>query len=74
MTATHLCKVAVFGFVGFSFSPYLHLIAAMIISASLGSWAGTQLRGHLPEECFKKIFKALITLLSIRMIVSALIT
>ena len=74
MTATHLCKVAVFGFVGFSFSPYLHLIAAMIISATLGSWAGTQLRGRLPEERFKKIFKALITLLSIRMIVSALIT
>ena len=74
MTATHLCKIVVFGFVGFAFAPYLYLIAAMIVSATLGSWAGTKLRGRLPEELFKKIFKALITLLSIRMIVSALIT
>ena len=74
MTATHLCKIVVFGFVGFAFAPYLYLIAAMIISATLGSWAGTKLRGRLPEELFKKIFKALISLLSIRMIVSALIT
>ena len=74
MTATHLCKIVVFGFVGFAFAPYLYLIAAMIVSATLGSWAGTKLRGRLPEELCKKIFKALISLLSIRMIVSALIT
>ena len=74
MTATHLCKIVVFGFVGFAFAPYLYLIAAMIVSATLGSWAGTKLRGRLPEELFKKIFKALISLLSIRMIVSALST
>ena len=69
MTATHLCKIVVFGFVA-----YLYLIAAMIVSATLGSWAGTKLRGRLPEELCKKIFKALISLLSIRMIVSALST
>ena len=74
MTATHLLKVAVFGLVGFAFAPYLSLIAAMIVSATLGSWAGTKLRGRLPEKLFKKIFKYLITFLSIRMIVNALIT
>ena len=72
MTATHLFKIAVFGLVGFAFAPYLYLIAAMIVSAALGSWAGTKLRDRLPEELFKKIFKALITLLSIRMIINAL--
>ena len=74
MTTTHFLKIAVFGLVGFAFAPYLNLIAAMIVSATLGSWTGTKLRGRLPEELFKKIFKYLITFLSIRMIVNALIT
>ena len=37
MTATHLLKIAVFGLIGFTFAPYLNLIAAMIVSATLGS-------------------------------------
>jgi uncharacterized membrane protein YfcA len=74
MTATHLCKILVFGFIGFAFTPYLSLIAGMILSATLGSWFGTKLRGRLSESFFRKVFKALITLLSIRMIINALPT
>ena len=72
MTATHLFKILVFGFVGFAFTPHLPLIAGMIVAVVLGSWFGTKLRGHIPEDRFRKVFKALITLLSIRMIINVL--
>ena len=72
MTATHLCKILVFGFVGFAFTPHLPLIAGMIVSVTLGSCCGTHLRGRFSEDLFRKVFKALITLLSIRMIINAL--
>ena len=70
MTVTHLCKILVFGFIGFVFTPHLPLIAGMIAAVTLGSWCGTRLRGRLSEHLFRKVFKALITLLSIRMMIN----
>jgi len=72
MTATHTLKILAFGFMGFAFAPHLALIAAMVVAVSLGSYAGTFLRGRLPEALFRKILKALITLLALRMIAKAL--
>lgn len=60
------------GFMGFVFAPHLALIAAMVVAVSLGSYAGTFLRGRLPEALFRKILKVLITLLALRMIAKAL--
>lgn len=72
MTVTHLCKILVFGFVGFAFAPYLPLIAGMIGAAALGSWCGTRLRDQISASLFRKVFKIVITLLSLRMIADAL--
>lgn len=72
MTAMHFFKVILFGLLGFAFGPYLLLIVGMIVAATLGSFVGTKVRGHVPEEIFKKGLKILITLLSIRMIVTVL--
>ena len=72
MTATHLSKILVFGFIGFVYTPYLPLIAGMLVAVIAGSWFGTKIRDHLSEVFFRKIFKTLITLLSLRMIINAL--
>ena len=72
MTATHLFKIIVFGFIGFVYTPYLPLIGGMLVAVTLGSWFGTKIRHHLSEPFFRKVFKTLITLLSIRMIANAL--
>lgn len=72
MTVTHLCKVLVFGLVGFAFAPYLPLVAGMIGAAALGSWSGTRLRDRVSEGLFRKVFRVVITLLSLRMIAEAL--
>ena len=71
MTATHLLKILVFGFVGFAFAPYLPLIAGMIVAVTLGSYTGTRLRGRLSESLFRKIFKGLVTALALRMVIAA---
>ncbi len=72
MTVTHLCKILVFGFVGFAFAPYLLLIAGMIGAAALGSWCGTRLRDRVSESRFRTVFRIAVTLLSLRMIASSL--
>lgn len=72
MTVTHLCKIIVFSFVGFAYTPYLPLIGGMLVAVIAGSWFGTKIRDHLSEAFFRNIFKVLITLLSLRMIVNAL--
>ena len=72
MTATHLFKILVFGFIGFAYTPYLPLIGGMLLAVTLGSWFGTKIRHHLSESFFRKVFKTLITILSIRMIINAL--
>ena len=72
MAVTHLCKILVFGFVGFAFAPYLPLVAGMIGAAALGSWSGTRLRDRVSESLFRKVFRIVITLLSLRMIAEAL--
>ena len=73
MTVTHLLKIVVFGMIGFVFTPYLPLIAGMIVAATLGSYVGTRLRGRLSESLFRKIFKGVVTILALRMIVNATI-
>jgi len=68
MTASHVLKVLVFGLLGFAFGPHLLLIAGMVVAVTLGSYAGTLLRGRLPEVLFRKIVKVIITILALRMI------
>jgi uncharacterized membrane protein YfcA len=72
MTATHALKILAFGLMGFAFAPHLTLIAAMVVAVSLGSYAGTFLLGRVPEALFRKILKALITVLALRMIARVL--
>jgi len=73
MTITHSLKVVTFGLLGFAFSAYWVLVVGMIVGATLGSYAGTWVRGRVPEALFKKGLKILITVLAIRMIVRVLI-
>ena len=73
MAGLHFVKVSTFGFLGFLFRPYLVLIAGMIVSVSLGSFAGTQLRAKVPEKLFRKALRILLTVLALRMIIWAFI-
>ena len=70
MSALHCFKALTFGLLGFVFQPHLPLIAGMIVSVSLGSYAGTRLRQRVSEAFFRIVYKAVVTALALRMIVS----
>lgn len=71
MTFLHLAKVCAFVLSGFAFGPYLGLLAGLVVATTLGSWAGTRLRPLVSEQAFRPIFKGLLTLLALRLLLSA---
>jgi uncharacterized membrane protein YfcA len=68
MTALHALKLVAFAVLGFALGPYLPLLAAMTVSTTLGSWAGTRLRVKIPEARFRQVLKILLTVLALRLI------
>ena len=74
MTIQHLLKVMAFGLMGFVLTPWLVLVAAMIVSGLLGTWVGRALLQRLPEEAFRQIFKAVLTILAARLLYKAIAT
>jgi uncharacterized membrane protein YfcA len=70
MTALHGMKLVTFALLGFSYTSHARLLLAMVVSVTLGSWAGTRLRGYLPEKRFRPLFRLLLTLLALRLLAS----
>ena len=68
MSINHIIKTCAFAFIGFSFGPWLWLIAGMVLASVVGSWVGTWLRRFIPEIDFQRWFRLLVTLLALRMI------
>lgn len=68
MTAQHLLKIIVFGFLGFAFWQWLPLVAVMIVSGYLGTVYGSAILDRLPEESFRRWFKIGLTLLALDLV------
>lgn len=71
MTIQHLLKVIAFGFLGFVLTEWLVLVAAMILSGLLGTWLGRALLQRLPEQLFRRLFKAVLSILALRLLYKA---
>ncbi|MFT5484968.1 MAG: putative membrane protein YfcA [Halieaceae bacterium] len=74
MAISHLLKIIAFMAMGFLFADYLLLMLALVIAVTVGSWAGTKLRGLVPEINFAFWFKLLLSALALRIIATALIS
>ena len=74
MTIQHLLKVIAFGFLGFVLTQWLVLVGTMIVSGLLGTWMGKALLQRLPEQTFSKVFKAVLTVLAVRLLYKAIMT
>ncbi|MFW5832680.1 MAG: sulfite exporter TauE/SafE family protein [Pseudomonadota bacterium] len=72
MVLQHGLKVAAFTALGFAFLPWLPLLAAMIGVGFLGTVAGRHLLRRLPERAFAVLFKAVLTILALRLLYDAL--
>jgi uncharacterized membrane protein YfcA len=73
MSITHILKVFAFMIFGFVFFDYIGILLAMITGAIIGSWTGTKLRNVINGKKFIMILKVLLSLLAIKVIISAFI-
>jgi uncharacterized membrane protein YfcA len=72
MTFQHLLKMGVFSVVGFAFWQWLPLVALMVLSGVVGTWAGLRLLHRIPGERFSQLFRFVVTLLALRLLWQAL--
>lgn len=68
MTVQHGLKTIAFGFLGFAFSAWMPLIAAMIASGFLGTVAGRHVLMRIDETKFKYALNTMLVLLALRLI------
>ena len=73
LSTQHTLKICAFGFLGFTFLPWVPVMAAMVMSGFLGTWVGGKLLNRIPERAFRVLFKTVITLLAIRLLYAAII-
>ena len=64
MTVQHGLKVLAFGLVGFSFSEWLPLVLAIIVSGYLGTLAGTAIMIRMPEKILKQAFRIVVSVIA----------
>ncbi|NQY22116.1 MAG: sulfite exporter TauE/SafE family protein [Campylobacteraceae bacterium] len=70
---THLLKIIVFIFLGFSFLEHVNLIISMSISAILGSYIGTFFRKKFNSNKLLLLIKIILTILAVKSIYQVLI-
>jgi uncharacterized membrane protein YfcA len=71
MTMQHLLKLLAFGLLGFSFAPYLPLLAGLILCGFAGTWIGKHTLNRLPEHIFRIGLKTILTLIALRLLYGA---
>ena len=68
MSLQHGIKVLAFGLLGFAYGDYLPLIALMIASGLLGTFAGRHVLIRTPDERFHILLNGLLTLMALRLL------
>ncbi|VUD52053.1 hypothetical protein TDB9533_01553 [Thalassocella blandensis] len=74
MSISHLAKVLVYVFLGFSFLEYWREIIALVVGATAGSYLGTKIRTRIDDKRFFTILQVLLSLLAIKMITTAVLS
>ena len=72
LSISHVAKVFVFGFIGFSFFEHLSLLMYMISGSIIGSLVGTKLRSIADNDKLLFTIKLLLSLLAIKMIATVI--
>jgi len=72
MSISHVAKILVFGFIGFSFFEHVSLLMYMVFGSIIGSLVGTKLRSLADNNRLLFTIKLLLSLLAIKMIVAVI--
>jgi uncharacterized membrane protein YfcA len=67
-TLGHLMRVFGYASVGFAVTQRTELLLPLAVAVIAGTFAGKWLNKKLPEEAFKKLFKAILVVLSLKLI------
>lgn len=67
-TLGHLLRVIAYGVVGFTVLSRLDLLLPLVIAVILGTAAGKALNQHVSEAAFRKLFKGILVVLSLKLI------
>jgi uncharacterized membrane protein YfcA len=70
----HLAKLVVFGVAGFAFGEWVLVLAILSACVLVGTWLGSRMLHHVNEVWFVRLYKAVLTLIAIRLTLSALST
>jgi uncharacterized membrane protein YfcA len=74
MTIQHVLKTLIFGFLGFSFGPWLGLITGLILTGLIGTIVGRSILVRTTENRFSKWLNVILFLLALRMTYSGIRT
>lgn len=72
MTIQHSFKIVAFGLLGFAFGPYVPLLAGLLLLGFAGTFCGKHMLNFMPEHIFRILLKIVLTVLSLRLIVSGI--
>jgi uncharacterized protein len=67
-TLGHLLRVVAYGAVGFTVMEQLDLLLPLVVAVILGTTAGRWLNRRVSEDAFRKVFKLLLVVLSLKLI------
>ena len=69
----HLAKIGLFGLGGFAFAPHLTLLSVCAACVVAGTWVGTQLLDRIDERLFTWLYKAVLTVIAVRLALTAVL-
>ena len=72
-TSGHLAKIVLFTSDGFAYWDQMALLAIGVASVLLGTWFGTHMLRRLSEVIFGHLFRFSLTVISLRVIISAVL-
>ena len=64
----HVTKILVFGFAGFAFAEHALMLTLLCGMVVIGTWLGSRILEYVSERWFTRIFKAVLTLVALRLI------
>jgi uncharacterized membrane protein YfcA len=71
-TLGHLAKIAIFGFAGFAFREYWIPLALLSVLVIAGTAIGSRWLEYVDERWFTRLYKAVLTVIALRLVVGGL--
>ena len=68
LTGQHLLKSVTFGVLGFLYWPWAGLIALLILSGLVGTWAGKRVLNRMTDRRFRQALNAVLLILAARLV------